>query len=348
LSLTLQVTPEESYQEHVGDKMGLLIKGVWHNSWYDTRSNKGKFIREEAQVRNWITADGAAGPSGEGGFKAESGRYHLYVSLACPWAHRTLIFRKIKSLEAHIGVSVVSPEMLENGWSFAQAKHSSGDALFAYDYLHQLYTRDNPQYSGRVTVPLLWDKKLNRIVSNESSEIIRMFNSAFNEITGNRLDFYPQDKRAVIDELNSFIYDNINNGVYKAGFATAQDAYLQAYQTLFAALDRVEAILESSRYLTGNTITEADWRLFTTLIRFDCVYFGHFKCNKRQIEQYKNLSGYLRDLYQYPGVAETVDFYHIKRHYYFSHIMINPTQIVPQGPEIDYMSEHLRDKLSSN
>lgn len=324
--------------------MGLLVEGVWHDHWYDTTSSGGKFQREEAKLRNWVTADGAPGPTGEGGFKAESGRYHLYVSLACPWAHRTLIFRKIKGLEPHISVSVVSPDMLEHGWTFDTTNHSSGDHLFDYAFLHQVYTRHEPTYTGRVTVPVLWDKQQGRIVSNESSEIIRMFNSAFNDVTGNKLDFYPEALREEIDELNHFVYHNINNGVYKAGFATTQEAYDKAYLALFAALDKIEERLAKRRFLTGEQITEADWRLFTTLIRFDAVYVGHFKCNRQTIEQYPNLSGYLRELYQYPGVADTVDFYHIKRHYYFSHTMINPTQVVPQGPEIDYRSPHQRGK----
>ncbi|MDG3085078.1 glutathione S-transferase family protein [Vibrio hannami] len=322
--------------------MGLLVNGVWHDKWYDTKSSKGTFQREDAQLRNWITVDGSAGPTGEGGFKAESGRYHLYVSLACPWAHRTLIFRKIKGLEEHITVSVVSPDMLENGWTFDKSNHSTGDHLFDYDFLHQVYTRNKSDYSGRVTVPVLWDKKLNRIVSNESSEIIRMFNSAFDEVTGNTLDFYPAELASEIEEVNNFVYHNINNGVYKAGFATSQEAYVDAYTALFDALGQLEEKLADQRYLIGDQITEADWRLFTTLIRFDAVYVGHFKCNQKQIEQYKNIRGYMRELYQYVGVAETVDFYHIKRHYYFSHTMINPTQVVPLGPDIDYMSEHGR------
>lgn len=322
--------------------MGLLVDGVWHDQWYDTSANKGKFKREEAQLRHWITSDGTAGPTGEGGFLAESGRYHLYVSLACPWAHRTLIMRKVKGLEEHISVSTVSPDMLDKGWSFDTSNHSSGDELYGCDYMYQVYTRNNPNYSGRVTVPVLWDKKQERIVSNESSEIIRMLNSEFNDITGNRLDFYPLEKQSQIDEINEFIYQSINNGVYKAGFATSQEAYSGAYQDLFAALDRVEDILSKNRYLLGDEITEADWRLFTTLIRFDSVYFGHFKCNKQQIEQYKNISGYVRDLFQYSGVADTVDCYHIKRHYYYSHDMINPTRVVPIGPVIDYFSAHGR------
>lgn len=322
--------------------MGLLVGGKWHDKWYDTKGSKGKFEREEAQLRNWITANGEAGPTGKSGFKAESGRYHLYVSLACPWAHRTLIFRALKGLAEHISVSVVSPDMLESGWTFNTSNHSSGDDLFKFDYMHQIYTQNMPNYSGRVTVPVLWDKQLNCIVSNESSEIIRMLNQAFNAITGNTLDFYPNDKRKAIDDINEFIYHNINNGVYKTGFATTQDAYQSAYNDLFSALDTVEDILAKQRYLVGDSITEADWRLFTTLIRFDAVYFGHFKCNQRQLEQYPHISNYIRELYQYPNVAETVDFYHIKRHYYFSHTMINPTQVVPLGPEINYASTHNR------
>lgn len=322
--------------------MGLLVNGQWQDKWYDTDSSDGKFEREAAQLRNWITSDGSAGETGEGGFKAEAGRYHLYVSLACPWAHRTLIFRTLKKLDELISASVVSPDMLVNGWEFDQNNHSTGDALFASDYLHQVYTKNNSNYSGRVTVPVLWDKKQNQIVSNESADIIRMFNSAFNEITGNKDDYYPESLRSEIDELNALVYPNINNGVYRAGFATTTHAYEQAFDDVFTALDKVEKILSKKRYLAGDKITEADWRLFTTLIRFDCVYVGHFKCNLRTIESYPSLSGYLRDLYQVEGVANTVDFYHIKRHYYFSHTMINPTQIVPKGPEINYLQAHGR------
>ena len=322
--------------------MGLLVNGKWQDVWYDTDSNDGAFKREQAKLRNWITATGEAGSSGQAGFKAESGRYHLYVSLACPWAHRTLIFRQLKQLESHISVSVVSPDMLSNGWTFDKTTGSTGDHLFDSEFMHQIYTRNNANYTGRVTVPVLWDKQQNCIVSNESSEIIRMFNSAFNGITGNDLDFYPEELTKQIDEVNDFVYNTINNGVYKAGFATSQCAYEDAYHQLFAALDKVESMLASTRYLTGNKITEADWRLFTTLIRFDAVYFGHFKCNKKQIEQYPNIAGYVRDLFQEYGVAETVDFYHIKRHYYFSHTGINPTQVVPTGPEINYTSAHTR------
>ncbi|WP_278405069.1 glutathione S-transferase family protein [Pseudoalteromonas ruthenica] len=322
--------------------MGLLVNGKWQDKWYDTDSSKGEFQRESAQLRNWVTADGSAGPSGREGFKAQKGRYHLYVSLACPWAHRTLIFRTLKGLEDYIDVSVVSPDMLLQGWTFDQAKGSSGDSLFGYHYMHQLYTRNNPTYSGRVTVPVLWDKQQNCIVSNESAEIIRMFNEAFNHLTGNTLDFYPEHLRKDIDAINELVYHGINNGVYRTGFATTQQAYEQAFDTLFSALEKVERRLAGQRYLVGSELTEADWRLFTTLIRFDAVYFGHFKCNKRTIESYDNLANYVRDLYQVKGVAETLNMAHIKRHYYFSHTMINPTQVVPKGPVLDFSRPHNR------
>ncbi len=322
--------------------MGLLIEGKWHDKWYDTKSNNGQFKREGAQLRNWVTSDGRPGPSGEGGFAAEKDRYHLYVSLACPWAHRTLIFRALKGLQDYISVSVVSPDMLDQGWTFDKASGSSGDGLYHSEFMHQIYTRNNPQYSGRVTVPVLWDKQQQRIVSNESAEIIRMFNDAFNHLTDNQLNFYPQALRSQIDDVNEFVYDKINNGVYKAGFATTQKAYEQAYDSLFAALDELEVRLSKQRYLVGEQLTEADWRLFTTLIRFDAVYFGHFKCNQRMLESYDNISQYVRDLYQVPDVAQTVNFEHIKRHYYFSHTMINPTQVVPAGPKIDFNRPHNR------
>lgn len=322
--------------------MGLLVNGQWQDKWYDTDNNQGEFKREAAQLRNWVTEDGSAGQSGDAGFKAEKDRYHLYVSLACPWAHRTLIFRHLKGLEDYISVSVVSPDMLEHGWTFDKDNHSTGDALFDSEFMHQIYTRNKADYSGRVTVPVLWDKKTQRIVSNESAEIIRMFNSAFNALTGNERDFYPQSLRSEIDEVNEFVYHNINNGVYRAGFATTQEAYTEAFDDLFAALDKIEQRLTANRYLVGDTLTEADWRLFTTLIRFDSVYVGHFKCNLRTIESYPAISNYLRELYQIEGVSKTVDFYHIKRHYYFSHTMINPTQVVPKGPDIDYARPHNR------
>ncbi|MDI4651455.1 MULTISPECIES: glutathione S-transferase family protein [Pseudoalteromonas] len=322
--------------------MGLLVNGQWQDKWYDTDNNQGEFKREAAQLRNWVTEDGSAGQSGDAGFKAEKDRYHLYVSLACPWAHRTLIFRHLKGLEDYISVSVVSPDMLEHGWTFDKDNHSTGDALFDSEFMHQIYTRNKADYSGRVTVPVLWDKKTQRIVSNESAEIIRMFNCAFNALTGNERDFYPQLLRSEIDEVNEFVYHNINNGVYRAGFATTQEAYTEAFDDLFAALDKIEQRLTANRYLVGETLTEADWRLFTTLIRFDSVYVGHFKCNLRTIESYPAISNYLRELYQIEGVSKTVDFYHIKRHYYFSHTMINPTQVVPKGPDIDYARPHNR------
>lgn len=325
--------------------MGLLVEGVWRDTWYDTAGNEGKFKREAAKLRNWITPSGEPGPSGKGGFAAEPDRYHLYVSLACPWAHRTLIFRRLKNLDNLIDVSVVSPLMLDNGWTFNEEEGSTGDRLYQSRYHYEIYLRHDPKYSGRVTVPLLWDKKNEEIVSNESSEIIRMFNSAFDGLTGNSLDFYPDALRAEIDAINELVYDKVNNGVYKAGFATTQEAYEEAYHALFDALDQLEATLARQPYLSGKILTEADWRLFTTLIRFDAVYHGHFKCNRQRLEDFPNLSNYLRELYQYPGVAETVDFEHIKKHYYYSHDMINPTRVVPVGPKIDYMRPHNRKTI---
>ncbi|MGD8231229.1 glutathione S-transferase family protein [Vibrio sp. TRT 1302] len=313
--------------------MGKLVEGVWHDVWYDTKSNNGKFVREDAGFRNWIKNQ----PDAQ--FQPESGRYHLFVSLACPWAHRTLIFRKLKGLEEHIDLTIVCPDMMSEGWQMGLP-----EPLFGHTRLHQIYTQAKADYTGRVTVPVLWDKKNNTIVSNESSEIIRMFNSEFNHITGNMDDYYPEQERALIDEWNAYIYPNVNNGVYRCGFATTQDAYEEAYESLFASLDRLEAHLANHRYLAGSQITEADWRLFTTLIRFDAVYVGHFKCNKKRIADYPNLNGYLKELYQIPGIKETTDFYHIKRHYYFSHTGINPTQVVPKGPKLDLDTPHGRDK----
>lgn len=324
--------------------MGQLIDGRWHDQWYDT-SKDGRFQRENAQRRNWVTADGQPGPTGEGGFRAEAGRYHLYVSLACPWAHRTLIYRQLKGLESLIDVSVVSWLMLENGWTFDKALGSTGDKLDGLTFLHQRYTRDDANYTGRVTVPVLWDKHEQRIVSNESAEIIRMFNTAFDGITGNKLDLYPEPLRAQIDELNERIYPAVNNGVYRAGFATTQDAYEEAFKTLFNELDWLEERLGKQRYLAGEYLTEADVRLFTTLIRFDAVYHGHFKCNLRRLADYPNLSGWLRELYQLEGVAGTVDFQHIKNHYYASHRTVNPTGVVPLGPQQDFTSPHGRGHL---
>ena len=315
--------------------MGLLVDGEWKDVWYDTKASKGQFVRSQSQFRNFVTADGSPGPTGKGGFKAQSGRYHLYVSLACPWAHRTLIFRKLKGLEAHVSLSVVHYLMLENGWEFRAGDGATEDHLFGADTLWQVYLRADPRYSGRVTVPVLWDRETGTIVSNESSEIIRMFNSAFDGITGNALDFYPEDLRAEIDALNARVYDAVNNGVYKCGFATTQAAYEENFVRLFAMLDELEARLDGRQYLFGDRLTEADWRLFTTLVRFDPVYVGHFKCNLRRIADYPNLQRYLRTLYNVPGVADTVNFTHIKNHYYQSHRTINPTGIVPVGPAID-------------
>lgn len=325
--------------------MGLLVEGRWQDQWYES-SKDGAFQREQAKRRNWVTVDGRPGPSGEGGFKAEAGRYHLYVSLACPWAHRTLIVRKLKGLESLIDVSVVSWLMRENGWTFDKQTGSSGDPLDGHTFMYQRYLADTPDYTGRVTVPVLWDKKLQRIVSNESSEIIRMFNSAFDDLTGNHLDLYPEALRPAINELNDRIYPAVNNGVYRAGFATSQGAYEEAFDEVFAELDALETLLGEKRYLAGEYLTEADVRLFTTLIRFDAVYHGHFKCNLRRIADYPNLSNWLREMYQLPGVADTVDFVHIKHHYYASHATINPTGVVPKGPEQDFSGEHDRGRLS--
>lgn len=322
--------------------MGLLIEGKWADRWYDTEATKGRFVRTEAQFRNWITADGSAGPSGSGGFKAEAGRYHLYVSLACPWAHRTLIFRKLKGLESMISVSVVNPLMVENGWTFEPDEGVIADPLHQAHYLHQVYTAAQSDYTGRVTVPLLWDKQQNKPVNNESAEIIRMLNSAFDGVGAKSGDYYPLALRTQIDELNDQIYDRVNNGVYKAGFATTQEAYEEAVFALFDTLDELDQRLAQQRYLTGEQITEADWRLFTTLIRFDAVYHGHFKCNLKQIADYPHLAGYVRELYQWPGVAETVNMKHIKEHYYRSHATINPTGVVPAGPLLDFDSPHGR------
>jgi len=323
--------------------MGLLVNGQWVDQWYDTESSKGEFKRQDSLFRNWVTADGEAGPSGEGGFKAEAGRYHLYVSLACPWAHRTLIMRQLKGLEDLISVSVVEPLMLDQGWTFSD---QYPDHLYGLDYMHQLYTKVLPDLTSRVTVPVLWDKQRELIVSNESAEIIRMLNSAFNDITGNTDDYYHASLREEIDALNEWIYPTINNGVYRAGFATTQEAYEQAFHELFAALDTLDERLSTRRYLTGSQITEADWRLFTTLLRFDAVYFGHFKTNRQRLEDYANISAYVRDLYQQPGIADTVDMPYIKLHYYGSHHTINPTGVVPVGPALNFERPHNREAQS--
>ena len=325
--------------------MGVLVEGKWQDKWYDTEASGGKFEREDAGFRNWVTADGSAGPSGKGGFKAEADRYHLYVSLACPWAHRTTIYRKLKGLEDMISMSVVHPYMGEHGWTFAEGECVTGDPIGNADYMYEVYTAAKSDYTGRVTVPVLWDKQTNTIVSNESAEIIRMFNSAFDEVGATAGDFLPSDLVEDIDEINEFIYSAVNNGVYKAGFATTQEAYEEPVTALFEALDTLEARLADRRYLMGDAITEADWRLFTTLVRFDAVYVGHFKCNIRRIVDYPNLWGYLRDLYQVPGIAETVNMDHIKTHYYTSHDTINPTGIIPAGPVLDFNEPHDRVSL---
>jgi putative glutathione S-transferase len=323
--------------------MGQLVDGKWVDQWYDTKSTNGKFKREQASFRNWITPDGSPGQSGNGDFKAETGRYHLYVSLACPWAHRTLIFREIKNLTDHVTVDTVHPDMLNNGWTFEHDGPAQGDSLFQSDFAHQIYTRAIPDVSTRVTVPILWDKQTNTIVSNESSEIIRMFNSAFDGITGNSDDYWPEHMRKDIETVNARIYSDINNGVYKSGFATTQDAYDSAVHTLFKSLDWVEARLSKNRYLLGDTLTEADWRLFTTLVRFDCVYVQHFKCNRNRIIDFPNIWAYARELFQFTGVASTTHFDHIVRHYHYSHETINPNRIIPINPRNDWSHPHGRD-----
>ncbi len=325
--------------------MGLIQNGKWVDQWYDTKSSGGEFRRQDSRFRSWLTADGQPVTDTETGkqvpsFKAEKGRYHLYVSLACPWAHRTLIFRELKGLQDYIDVTVVDPIMLENGWEVT-------DPLYNFDFMYQLYLKADSSYEGRVTVPVLWDKQTETIVSNESAEIIRMFNSAFNELTGNSDDYYPAELHDSINTINKLVYHKINNGVYLSGFATTQSAYETAYTNLFDALDHVESILTKQRYLVGSKLTEADWRLFTTLIRFDTVYFGHFKTNKKMIADYPALSGYMRELYQVPGIASTVSLDHIKTHYYASHMTINPTGIVPAGPEQDFNLPHGRDHLAA-
>jgi len=323
--------------------MGQLVDGVWTTEWYDTKSSGGKFVRSTSKYRNWITPDGSAGPSGQGGFPAAPGRYHLYVSYACPWAHRALIFRALKGLVNHISVSAVHPDMLDDGWTLASDYDgATGDTLYGLPFLRDVYLKADPQTSGRVTVPILWDTERETIVSNESSEIIRMFNSAFDDLTGNTDDYWPAEMRDAIEEVNSRIYHDVNNGVYKSGFATTQAAYEDAVSTLFDAMDWLEDRLSARRYLMGDRVTEADWRLVTTLFRFDPVYHLHFKCNRRRLIDYPNLWAYARELYQWPGVAETVNFDHIVRHYHFSHETINPHRIVPINPVLDWNAPHGR------
>jgi putative glutathione S-transferase len=326
--------------------MGHLDKGVWKTEPLSAIAKDGHFVRSNTSFRNWITPDGSPGPSGEGGFPAESGRYHLYVSYACPWAHRTLIFRTLKGLAAHISVDVVHPDMLDDGWTFAtDFPGATGDSLHGYAFARDIYTRADPAISGRVTVPILWDRERETIVSNESSEIIRMFNSAFDGITGNTADYWPEAMRDEIEAVNARIYDTLNNGVYKSGFAQTQEAYEAAVWPLFETLDWLEQRLSTRRYLMGEAQTEADWRLFPTLVRFDSVYHGHFKCNRARIVDFPNLWAYTRELYQVPGIAETVRLDHIKRHYHYSHESINPYRIVPVGPALDFEAPHGRDTL---
>ncbi len=325
--------------------MGQLVDGVWEDTWYDTKKTGGAFKRSTAAFRNWITPDGSAGPSGEGGFPAQSGRYHLYVSYACPWAHRTLIFRAVKDLTDHIGVSVVHPDMLGDGWTFStDFPGATGDSLGGRDFLRDVYTHVDPKISGRVTLPVLYDTQRDTIVSNESAEIIRMFNSAFDGLTGNTQDYWPDDLREDIEAVNTRIYSTLNNGVYKSGFATSQEAYDAAVHPAFDTLDWLEDHLSSNRYLMGDRITEADWRLFPTLVRFDPVYHLHFKCNRKRLIDYPNLWAYTRELYQWPGVAETVRPDHFVRHYHYSHDTINPNRILPINPEIDWTEPHGRDQ----
>lgn len=326
--------------------MGQLVNGEWSSEWYDTKKTGGAFKRDTSRFRNWVTADGSAGPSGEGGFKAEPDRYHLYVSYACPWAHRTLIFRALKGLTDLIDVSVVHPDMLTDGWTFASDfDGATGDRLYGKNFMREIYTKADPEISGRVTVPVLWDKHRETIVSNESAEIIRMFNTAFNGLTGNEEDFYPAHLRDEIDAVNARIYDTVNNGVYKSGFATTQDAYEQAVYPLFESLEWLEERLSSRRFLMGDTLTEADWRLFTTLVRFDSVYHLHFKCNRKRIVDFPALWAYTRELYQHPNVAETVRLDHIVRHYHYSHDTINPNRILPINPVLDFFAPHGREAL---
>ena len=325
---------------------GVFVDGVWHTEWYDTSANGGRFVPAEPVFRNWITPDGSPGPSGEGGFAAERGRYHLYVSLACPYAHRTVIFRKLKDLESVISISILDPVMGEQGWEFGETPGTIADTVNGKKRLGEIYLLADPRYTGRVSVPVLWDKERRTIVNNESPEIIRMLNTAFAALTKGCTDYYPPDLRAEIDRINARVYQDVNIGVYRAGFANVQSAYEEGCRAVFAALDWIEDILSRQRYLVGTRLTEADWRLFTTLVRFDAVYYSHFKCNLRRIIDYPNLSNYVRELCQIPGVAETVNLDHIKRHYFMSMTAINPTRIVPLGPALDFSAPHDRGRLA--
>ena len=325
--------------------MGLLVDGVWQDEQPGARAPTGRFLRPATRFRNWVTEDGSAGATGEGGFRAGRGRYHLYVSHACPWAHRTVIMRMLKGLEDAVSLSVVEPLYGPRGWRFGTSPGTIPDSVNGANELAEIYVRADPRYTGRVSVPVLWDKERHTIVNNESAEIIRMFNGAFGRFTNVRTDYYPPELRSEIDRVNTLIYENVNNGVYRAGFATSQEAYEEAFRALFGALDELDERLALQRYLAGNDITEADWRLFTTLVRFDAVYYSHFKCNLRRIVDYQNLSNYLRDLYQQPGIAATVNMDHIKRHYYGSQRNVNPTGIVPLGPQLDFLAPHDRGRF---
>jgi glutathionyl-hydroquinone reductase len=327
--------------------MGLLVDGVWRDQQHSERTPDGRFLRPTTRFRNWITEDGSAGASGEGGFAAARDRYHLYVALACPWAHRTVIMRTLKGLEEVVSMSIVEPLYGPHGWRFGTSPGTTPDSVNGASELAEIYLRADPRYSGRVSVPVLWDKERRTIVNNESAEIIRMFNGAFGRFTNVRTDHYPPALREEIDRVNALVYENVNNGVYRAGFATSQEAYEEAFRALFAVLDEVEERLSRQRYLVGQAISEADWRLFTTLVRFDAVYYSHFKCNLRRIIDYPNLSNYLRDLYQQDGVAATVNMDHIKRHYYGSQRHVNPTGIVPLGPQLDFSAPHDRGRFGN-
>ncbi|MCS4487761.1 glutathione S-transferase family protein [Streptococcus sciuri] len=316
--------------------MGLLVNGVWQQQSLEELSKNGNFVKPDAAFKNWVTADGSAGPTGVGGFKAEKGRYHLVVSYACPWASRTLVMRVLKDLEDIVSLSVVNPLMLEQGWTFEAGDKVVADPIMGADYLHQLYTLSNPDYTGRVSVPILWDKKTGQIVSNESADIMRMFNSAFNDLTGNQVDYYPESLREQIEQMNEWIYTTFNQGVYKAGMASSQSAYEKAVTDVFETMEKLNQLFTKQTYLLGDKVTEADWRLFTTLVRFDAVYYGHFKCNLKRLVDFPNLWNYTKRLYHQPKIADTVHLDHVKIHYYGSHRHINPTGIVPLGPDIDW------------
>ncbi|WP_075998116.1 glutathione S-transferase family protein [Salaquimonas pukyongi] len=326
--------------------MGMLVDGKWQEDNLIPKTAEGAFKRNKSTFRNWVTADGSPGPDGEGGFAAQAGRYHLYVSYACPWAHRTLILRKLKRLEDMISLSVVDWFMGTQGWQFSDRDGAIADPEIGATHLHQIYSAAKSDYTGRVTVPVLWDRERKTIVSNESSEIIRMFNSAFDVVGAAPGNYYPAEHAAEIDALNERIYHTVNNGVYKCGFATKQGPYETAFGELFETLDAMEERLSNQRYLVGSQLTEADIRFFPTLVRFDAVYVGHFKCNRQRIADYPNLSNYLRDIYQHPGIAETVNLHHIKNHYYQSHETVNPTRIVPLGPKLDFDAPHNRERFS--